>query len=320
MLEKEGYVIGIDIGGTKIAAGLVDKEGKVFFKLRREVATCESAEDGINLMLQMTEELISQTTKDKILGIGIGAAGPLNRETGVLILPPNLPNWHNLQLVTPFQERFGLKTMLENDANAAALGEFVFGAGKGAQDMIYITVSTGIGGGLILNGQLYHGHSDGAGEIGHQTLKADGHLCGCGNHGCLEALSSGTAIARMAREEIANFPESLINKLTNSDSIKINAEIVVKSAMAKDPLAVKIIEFATYYLGIGIANLVNTLNPERIIIGGGVSKAGEMIFEPVRRVVSQRAMKPLAEKVQILPAQLGDEVGIVGAAAIIWQA
>jgi glucokinase len=247
---------------------------------------------------------------DRISAIGIGAPGPLDIPGGVLIEPPNLPGWHNVPLREIVQTRMDTPTCLKNDANAAAIGEYLYGAGQGTRDMVYVTVSTGIGGGLILSGRIYHGSSSGAGEIGHTTILPYGPRCGCGNRGCLEALASGTAMAREGQELVARGVPTTIG----SDGGDVTARNVVDAMQKGDPYAQQIVAQAMAYLGIGMANMVNLFNPERLVIGGGLTALGDDLLSPVRRATQLRAFRSASARVAVLLASLGPEVGIVGVA------
>lgn len=314
------YFIGIDLGGTKISTALVDSGGKILASDYRE--TNANAVDGppavIERMLGAARQVMTGAgvRPAQVAAVGVGAPGPLDIEAGILILPPNLPGWFRVPLKQQIEDGLQIATFLENDANAAGLGEHRFGAGRGVQHMIYVTVSTGIGGGLILDGKLYHGSSGAAGEIGHMTIKPDGPRCNCGNWGCLEALASGTAIAREGRERIARGVPTLIAELAGGDPERVTAKLVAEAAARGDVEAQRILAEAMEYLGLGIANLINLFDPELVVIGGGLMNLGERLFEPVRRVVAERAYVAKAHPVGIVPAALGDNVGVLGAAAV----
>ena len=306
-------VLGIDIGGTKLAAGVVDADGKMLE--RGEVPTL--AHEGLKPVLErivgLGRDLLARAAaqKEPVQRIGIGCAGPVDLKAGKVFNPPNLPGWSEVSLVRHIESALGLPAVLENDANAAALGEFRYGAGRGARSLVYFTVSTGIGGGIILDGKVWHGLKDAAGEVGHMTVCPDGPVCGCGNRGCLEAMASGPSIARRAREAVAaGRPTRLreISKPTSAD--------VVCLAQAGDVVAREVWDEAVRYLGIGVAAAITILAPERIVLGGGVTKAGDFLFEPLRAEVRRRVKLVPVESVSILPAALGPDVGILGAAAV----
>ncbi len=269
-----------------------------------------------------TTHLLSAEGVDRaaVVAIGVATPGPIDARLGVVTAPPNLPGWRDVPLGRMIQDEFGLPTSLENDANAAAMGEHRFGVGCDAEHLIYVTASTGIGGGFILDGRLYRGATGAAAEVGHMTILPHGPLCGCGNRGCLEALASGTAIAREARERVARGVATLIAELAQGDSDGISAKMVAQAADLGDAEANEILDQAMIFLGVGMANLVNLFNPQLLVIGGGLTKMGPRLFDPVRRIVDRRAFPATASAVEIKRAQLGDDVGLLGAAAVAMTA
>ncbi|HID85851.1 MAG TPA: ROK family protein [Anaerolineae bacterium] len=264
-------------------------------------------------------EAASSTDWAQVVGIGIGAPGPLNPWTGVIHHAPNLPGWRDVPLRDIIQEEFQMPTFLGNDANVAALAEHRFGAGQGVDDLIYMTVSTGIGGGVIVGGQLLLGADGLAGEVGHMTLEPHGPRCNCGNIGCLEALAAGPAIARDARQRIEEGARTAIVDLVGGDLSQVTAKVVGQAAQEGDELAIELIRRAGFYIGVGIVNLIHLFNPRLFVIGGGVSKVGDLLFDPIRAVVRERAM-PAMREVRIVPATLGDDVGLLGAVALAMEA
>jgi glucokinase len=316
--SKDELFLGIDLGGTKIDAGLVDREGRILARHHRDTKAKEGQDAVFRRLVGAASRLLASEgiSRQQVAAIGVAAPGPINARTGVVTLPPNLPGWHDVPLAELIHEELGLPTRLENDANAAALAEHRFGAGQGSEHMVYVTVSTGIGGGFILGGKLYAGATGGAAEIGHMTVLASGPLCGCGNRGCLEALAAGSAIAREARERVQRGVPTLIAELSGGDPQNISAKLVAQAAEQGDWEAEDILNQAMAYLGLGMANLVNLLNPELLVIGGGLTKMGERLFEPVRRAIDLRAFATTARAVELRHAQLGDDVGILGAAAV----
>jgi glucokinase len=317
-MVSERLVVGIDLGGTKISTALVDNAGRVIAYDYRETHASEGPEAVIGRMLDAARGVMTRAgvTPAQVAAVGIGAPGPLDIDAGVVVAPPNLPGWDYVPLRQLVEDALGITTFLENDANAAALGEHRFGAGRGTAHMIYVTVSTGIGGGLILDGKLYHGADGMAGEIGHVTIMPYGPHCGCGNRGCLEALASGTAIARQARESVVRGVPTLMADLAGGDAKRITAKLVAEAASQGDVEAQEILAEAMNYLGIGMANLVDLFNPQLIVIGGGLTNIGEALFGPVRRAIDRRALRSLAQRVRVVPAALGDKVGVLGAAAV----
>lgn len=306
-------VLAIDIGGTKLAAGIVDAAGSILARGEVPTLATEGPESVLDRIIRLAGDVLAapRVSADAIQRIGIGCAGPVDRQAGLILNPPNLPGWVRVPLVERIEKALGRPAVLENDANAAALGEFRYGAGKGASSLVYLTVSTGIGSGIILDGKIWHGVKDGAGEVGHMTLLPDGPICGCGNRGCLEALASGPSIARRAREALAMERPSRLRVAGD-----FTAADVVRLAQEGDALAAEVWDETVRYLGLGVAAIVTILAPERVVIGGGVTQAGDFLFEPLRREVRRRVKLVAVESVSILPAALGPVVGILGAAAI----
>ena len=308
----KNYVVGVDLGGTKISTALSDLEGKIINQTTIPTDAHEGEVPVLNRIINSIEKVVndSAVSYEDIKGIGIGSPGPLDAKQGIIITTPNLP-FKNFNLVKPISEKFGVPVFLDNDANVAAIGEFMFGAGKGAENIVFFTVSTGVGGGAILNGKVYRGHTSNALEIGHMTVAPHGPRCNCGNVGCVEATSSGTAIAKRAHEALSTKVETSLRKYENVTSYEVFVE-----AAAGDPIAKDIIDDAMNYLGIAVANAVSIFDPEYVIIGGGVSKAGDVVFDTVRKVVNKRCFKSMAESVKIVPAGLGTDAGLIGAVAL----
>ena len=312
-------LLAIDLGGTKIVTALVSPEGEI---IAREY-TLTLAEEGIEAVIHRIHATIDSVLSkaniplSSLSTIVVAAAGAINSEEGIVTASPNLPGWHNIPLREMVKKETGLETFLINDASAAALGEHCFGAGRGVKDLIYITVSTGIGGGIIINGKLYTGVSGSAGEIGHMTIDVNGTRCNCGNIGCLELLASGKAVARAAQKAIADGVKTIILELAEGEPQNITAQTVSVAAQKGDELASAIISKAATYLGVGMVNLVNVFNPEMIIVGGGMAKMGDMLLDTARKVVAERAFHLPTQQVLIVPSQLGDNAAVLGAAALV---
>ncbi len=311
------YIISVDIGGTQIRAALSDREGSIIYR----VAHPTLAEEGPEPVIGRIKEAIRQAAGQhlgEVQAIGIATAGPLDPWEGVIIKAPNLPGWHNVPLKAIIEEEFGLPTYVGNDANLAALAEQRFGAGKGTRDLIYITHSTGIGGGIIVDGRMLLGSKGLGAEVGHITLDIDGPRCGCGSIGCLEAMAAGPAIARNAVRAIEAGRETIIPDLVDGDLSRITAREVNEAAQQGDSLGIELIRQAGELLGIGLVSLMHLFNPEIIVIGGGVSKAGDLLFEPVRETVRARCMaEDYWRDTPIVPAALGDDVGLMGGIALV---
>lgn len=310
-------ILAIDLGGTRMRAGAY--EGDLLHKEVLPTEVERGPQDILKRLLEASHRVLERAGWERIDGIGMAVPGPLNRVKKTINSPPNMPGWDDIPIGDIFEREFHAPSFIDNDANSAALGEALFGAGRGASVVAYFTVSTGIGGGCVIKGHIFHGAGDNAAEFGHQKLQAEGPLCGCGKRGCLEALASGTAIARRTRELLPSHPQSLIWERIGGDLGKVTAKIVAECAKEGDELAKRVFEEAGFWLGLGVANIINILNPKVVVLGGGVIGAGELILEPVRRIALERAIPQLASIVEIVPAQLGDDVGLFGASAVALQ-
>lgn len=304
---KKTVVAGIDIGGTKIALALEDADKNPIAD-RRIATQVELGPDRITANILATLDEMLRESGTEPCAIGIGCPGPIDIERGLVLSPSNLPGWVEFPLVEMIRQRFDVPVTLDNDANAAALGEFRFGAGRGFSDLLYVTISTGIGGAIIGEGRLHHGVEAGAGEIGHTIVVADGEKCRCGAVGCLETIASGTGIARRMREALARE-----NGGDPQAFAEITAETVVDRLRLGDPLAERIWAETVRYLAIGIGNAVTLIAPQAVIIGGGVSAAGELLLAPLRQAICRNVTMLPIEKVKVLQASLGSDSGVRGA-------
>jgi glucokinase len=314
------FVLGIDIGGTNLVVGSVAEDGSTMVASASEPTHSEAgATDVVDRLVGLAERAIATTRREapgaEILGVGVGAPGPLDTKRGIVLLTPNL-GWVNMPLRQLIHDRLGLPAALDNDANCAVLGEWWVGAARGARHAIGITIGTGIGGGLIIDGRLYHGASDVAGEIGHTTIDTEGRRCKCGNYGCLEAYASGPNIALRAVEELEAGAESRLRALVDGDLGKVTAQTVYQAAADGDELALEVVNDTAKFLGVGIGNLLNVFNPEVVVVCGGVTLAGDHLFEPLRREVARRAFKPAVNACRIVPGELAGTAGVYGAAKI----
>jgi len=315
------YVVGIDIGGTKLATVVADNTGHILNKVRRPTLAERGPEYALQLLFDMVHETIELAGLERttISAIGVSCGGPLDTETGIVYSPPNLPGWDALPLKAKLASEFQVPVTIENDANASALAEYRFGGGRGYSAVLYMTMSTGIGGGIVLDGQVYHGANDSAGEVGHQILLPDGPPCGCGKRGCLEALCSGPAIARRAQAAVRNEKTSATTllDLAGGRVEAVRSEHVLEAARQGDVLGLHLVEETGYYMGWGIANLVNILNPDIVLLGTIAIAAGDLLLNPIRKTVSEFAMTRPAEAVKIAPAQLGEALGDLAAIALV---
>jgi len=313
---SQQYIVGVDLGGTQIRACLADMEGNILRQTRQATLASEGLQPVLQRIKASTYEVLPEAKSQAVLGIGIVAPGPLDPRTGVIIAAPNLPGWNNVPLRDIMVDEFKLPVYVGNDANLAGLAEYRFGAGRGYSNVIYLTISTGIGGGFIVDGRLLLGTHGFAGEPGHMTVEPSGPRCACGNVGCLEVMASGPAIARHAMELIREGKTSMLSEVLQ-DNGDLTAEMVGQAAHQGDKVALQAIERAAYYLGIGVLNLIHIFDPGIVILGGGVSKLGSLLFRPVRQLVHERAITSVQRETPIVPAALGDEVGLLGGVALV---
>lgn len=311
--------IGIDVGGTNVKIALVDGEGKIIYSNSVPTYAQMGYEYTVNNIKQAIRDLMKETNTDakEIEGIGFDFPGQVDYKTGVVKLAPNIPGWVNVPIAQMIEEEFNIPTRIDNDVRCAALGELKFGAGKGCENFVCITVGTGIGSGLVINGQLVRGAANAAGEIGHIKLQMNGGpICGCGDTGCLEAFASGPSIVAMAQEYLKGGKSTKFREMAGADG-EITPYIVAKAAEAGDPVAKRIFEIVGTYIGMGLVSVINLLNPEKVIIGGGVAAAGDLLLDPIRRTIKERAMVVAGNSVEIVPAELGNSAGVIGASMLV---
>ena len=310
--------IGIDVGGTNVKIALVDGEGKIIYSNSVPTYAQMGYEYTVNNIKQAIKDLMKETNTEAkdIQGIGFDFPGQVDCKTGVVKNAPNIPGWVNVPIAQMIEDEFHIPTRIDNDVRCAALGELKFGAGRGCENFVCITVGTGIGSGLVINGKVVRGAANAAGEIGHIKLQMeDGPLCGCGDSGCLEAFASGPSIVAMAQEYLKGGKSAKFRELAGDG--EITPYIVAKAAEASDPVAKRIFEKMGYYIGMGLTSVINLLNPEKIIIGGGVAECGDLLLDPIRRTINDRAMKVQREAVEIVPAELGNSAGVIGASMLV---
>ncbi|WP_102345595.1 ROK family glucokinase [Bacillus sp. Marseille-P3661] len=312
------WLVGVDLGGTTIKIAFISKEGEILCKW--QIAT-DTTNNGDNIISDITtainkklEEL--KVEKNKLLGIGIGAPAFLEIETGYVYQAVNI-GWENFDLKTNLEGHIQLPVVVDNDANVAAIGEMWKGAGVGAKNIICITLGTGVGGGVITNGKIVHGANGMAGEIGHiKVIPEGGENCNCGGSGCLETVASANGMVKLALDSLSVYPQSLLNEKLKKHGV-INSKIIFESAMNGDEYAKKVIDQACYYLGLAVANIANVLNPEKIIIGGGVSSAGELLLSPIKKHFQKFALKRVFERADLSVATLGNDAGVIGGAWLV---
>jgi glucokinase len=321
MLDKRELILGIDLGGTKIVSAVVDDRGAVLSRDQSLTPAAQGPGAVIEMLVSSGRRALERAgiSAADVASIGVGAPGLVNAQTGIVHTSPNLPGWQDVPLRDVLEQELGKKVFVINDAKAAAVGELKFGAGRGCRHFVYITISTGIGGGIIIDGQIYTGATGMAGEIGHMVIDDAGPLCSCGNRGCWEMLASGTALAREARRSIESGASTTILNKSGGDINKIDARLVHAAAIDGDGLAVELIQRTAYYIGVGLANVINIFNPERIVIGGGLANIGDMLLKPAYEEAGRRAFMLPFRAVSFVTAELGGDSGVIGAAAYARQ-
>lgn len=310
------YLLALDFGGTKLSAA-VAVAGEHHWRARRQIFSPPDADASYDFdtIISLAHSVLSDV-EDQPAAVGVSFGGPVTAADGIVLLSHHVPGWENTPLRDQLESRLGLPVSIDNDANAGALGEWRFGAGQGCESVLFITVSTGIGGGWVLNGQVYHGADSVAGEIGHITVEHGGPACICGRRGCLEAVAAGPAIARRARQRLLAEPQAgaILRQWADGAIEAVTAKHVAQAAQAGDELARQVLDEAARALGFGISCAISLMNPERIVVGGGVAKSGTRYFEVVRAAVRANVLPEM--RVDIVPAALGDDAPLWGAVAL----
>lgn len=311
--------IGIDMGGMSVKFGLVDDENCIVEKMviatRLDVPAEEMIEDMIRAVLELLDK--RNLTLTDCEGIGIGSPGTIDDEKGVILYSNNF-GWENIAIVKKMRERLSVPVRIANDADAAALGEVCAGAAKGVKNAVLLTLGTGVGGGIILDGEIFHGPLKGGVELGHMVIKADGERCTCGRKGCLEAYASATALLRMARQAAIENPDSIMNQMCENQPGRMNGKIPFQAADKEDKAAKNVIEEYENYLAVGITNVINIFRPEMIILGGGVAAQKENLTRPLEERIKKLCFGGRhGEIAHIVTSQLGNDAGIIGAAALV---
>jgi glucokinase len=309
------FAIGVDLGGTQLRAACVDEGGHIH--TQRRVATSSAGPEAvIEQIIQVIDAVADSVCRDAICGIGVASPGPVDLRTGVARRAHTIAGWTDVPLRDILTERTAMHVIVQNDANAAALGEWHFGSGRGCDHLVYVTIGTGIGGGVITDRKLVLGRHGMATEIGHMTIQSDGALCGCGNHGCWEALASGSALAEVASKALAAGQPSMITQI--AAGAPVSATHVARAAESADALALDLMRREGEWIGIGLTNLVHLFAPDRIALGGGVSRSMALLEPHIRREMAWRVMPPLRDT-PVNVAQLGDDMGVLGAATLIFE-
>jgi len=306
-------ILAVDLGGTNVRFALVSTKGEVLSRRKRSTEVQEGAAQTLQRILDGIGDMLDEA-KGGVAGIGIGSPGPLDSRRGIILESCNIPGWHNIKLKAIVEKRFGLPCKVENDANCAALAEHWVGAGRGVRNMLHYTLGTGIGGGVIVEGELLQGSDYAGGELGHVTVEPDGLACNCGNRGCVEAYASATGIVRRTEARLEAGEASVLLEDWRGGRLKVTARIVQDAAEQGDRLAREIVEATGRYLGIAVASMINVFNPDVVSFSGGVARYGKMLFDPLRAEVKRRALRSMTRRVRIVRSRLGDKCGVIGAA------
>ena len=309
-------IIGVDLGGTNVKTALVSKDKQVLGKDARPTPEESTPEAVMAVMVESVDAVLDSAGlgRDAVVAAGFGAPGPMNWQTGVVYEPPSLKGWKNVPLAAEMNKRLGVPCFVDNDANVACYGEYWLGAGQGVDSMVLLTLGTGVGGGIVVSGQLLRGIDGTAAEIGHLKVQRNGRLCGCGGHGCLEAYGSVTGMVRTAVEGIEAGRETILTEICGGDLNDLTGKMVSDAVEQGDEFARWVMEETGAWLGLGIASLVNLLNPEKVVLCGGMIAAGDVLFDPIRRTVKAETFEVPGNRAEIVPAGLGADSGVLGAA------
>jgi len=314
-------IIGVDLGGTNVRAAVTDREGSILGEGRRPSMAMDGPQVTIPEIIQAVRDAISDAgvQAEDVCGIGMGVPGRHISKEGIVVWSPNFKDWGGLQLLAPIRDELEIPAFMGNDVNVAALGEFRFGAARDVNSMVMLTLGTGIGGGIILDGKLWLGANEGGGEIGHQIINPNGRRCGCGNFGDLEGEAGRDAIIERALRKIYMGRQTMLTQQLEPKFLDLTPAMLAEAAAQGDKLAIEVMEETGYFVGIGVANAVNFLNVEMVVIGGGISAAGSALWDPIMRTVRANALKEALEVCQIVPSALGDDAGIMGGIVLVLQ-
>lgn len=316
MQSRPRWIVGVDLGGTNLRAALLSEELRIEHRLKQPTDRHAGGEAIVSRLASLVKALCARrnlAVRD-LVGVGIATPGPLDVGRGVVTSAPNFPDWRDLPLKRLACDALGVEVTLENDANAAALGEFWIGAGRGARSLVFLGLGTGVGGGIVLDGRIVRGAHGLGGELGHILLDPGGPTCGCGNRGCLETLASATAVVRMTEEALGSNPSSCLRGRTD-----LETKDVCEAARRGDSLALSVMDRMAYFLGLGIVSLIHTLDPEVVVVGGGVAESADLFLDRVRAMVDERVFPAARGRVRIVRAVLGDDAGITGVACQVLE-
>lgn len=311
-------VLGVDIGGTKVAAGVVTERGEILRQLRVLMSARGTAEEGLAAVVAAIDGI--RTAGATFEAIGIVSPGPLDPKSGIVVNPPNLPCWRNYPLIEAVRRKYGLSTRLDNDANAAGLAEALWGAGRGYSQVFYATLGTGIGTGIVFDGRIHHGRTGAAAEGGHVTIDYNGPRCGCGKRGCIEVLASGPAIAERARKMLVETRTGALLRLAKGEPANISTELVADAYRAGDPIATTVLRQTAELLAIWLGNIIDVLEPDVMVIGGGVSELMSGFFPYIKELLPQWSINQRCTEIPLVRARYGGDAGIAGAAALCFSA
>ena len=317
MARTEKYAVGVDLGGTNTKIGIVSDKGKLVKSISIKTEADCGPKTVIANIIKGVETIISKN-KLKIQGIGIGCPGVVSIKKGIVENAPNLPGWKNVKLGPIIKEKFSYRVHLENDANAAAIGELMFGAGKKFDSFVMVTLGTGVGGGIVFNKKIFRGEFGAAGEIGHISIDVNGPKCNCGSTGCIEAYAGNSYLKEQIRSELKDYPDSKVWKMIENDLSKVSPRIIQAASEKKDAYAKFVIERMGKQLGTALASLSNLLDISTFIIGGGVAGFGKPLLDSARKTISERVLLPLRQRVLVIPAKLQNEAGIKGASSLVF--
>lgn len=313
------YIVGVDLGGTNLRSAVVTEDEKIVGRASRPTEAEKGPEAVMEAIRGCVLDAVGESglQTDDLLAVGIGAPGPMNWKTGVVYSPPNLPGWHHVPLADEMKKRLGVPCYVENDANVACFGEFWLGAGRGAEQMCLLTLGTGLGGGIVTHGKLLRGLDGTAAEIGHMKVERfQGRRCGCGAIGCLEQYASVTGMKKTALIGIVKGERTVLRDLVENDITKLTGKMIFDAAEQGDEFAANVVHETGIWLGIGISSLINLLNPEKVVLYGGMVAAGERLFKPMRETIRTETFEVPAKRAEILTAALGDDSGVIGAAGV----
>jgi glucokinase len=318
MAKKDKYAIGVDLGGTSIKLGIVTNTGRLIKKISVRTEAEKGPKKVIDNIIAGIKEL-TEKLKYRIDGIGIGCPGVVTPGKGIVEDPPNFPGWKKVNISKIILQEFKKPVFVDNDANAAAIGELTFGSGKKYRSFIMITLGTGVGGGIVINKKIYHGDFGAAGEIGHISIDYNGPKCNCGSYGCIEAYAGNLYLRERVRTELRKHPESKMWKMINNDLSKVSPRNIQSAAEMGDAYAKSVINELGVHLGSAFASLCNVLDISVFIIGGGIAGFGKPLFDSIKKTISQRVMAPIRPRVRVLPAKLKNDAGIKGASALVFH-